>query len=174
MIEFTSNSTAMRTWNSAPAHAIRLAGVIQAAGASRDRSLAPSLGENQHPDHFRLGRIVRDATRLARYGGLEELRGAPSHVIDHLFYYALTPESEPRDVTPILVDVSAPEVVASWTAAMNAHESQTQARNYVDLQLSRARLNGLLNGIGHAIPLFPNDPPVIRSLTQLGGRSRRF
>ena len=154
------------------AHAIRLAGVIRRVRPGI--VLAPSLGENQHPDHARLGRIVRDATRLARYGGLEELRGAPSHEIDHLFYYGLTPESEPRDVMPILVDVSAPEVVASWTAAMNAHESQTQALNYVDLQLSRARLNGLLNGIGHAIALFPNDPPVIQSLTQLGGKSRRF
>ena len=153
-------------------HALRLAGVIRRVRPGI--VLAPSLGENQHPDHARLGRLVRDAARLARYGGLEELRGVPSHTIDHLLYYALTPESEPRDVTPVLVDVSAPEVISSWTAAMNSHESQTQARDYVDMQLSRARLTGLLNGIGHAIALFPNDPPVIHSLTQLGGKSRRF
>ena len=87
--------------------------------------LAPSVVENQHPDHYRLGRLVRDAARLARYGGLEELRDAPSHTIDHLFFYALTPDSEPRDVTPILIDISAPEIVTAWTAAMDAHASQT-------------------------------------------------
>ena len=43
------------------------------------------------------------------------------------------PEAEPRDVTPILIDISAPEVLAAWTAAMEAHASQLQAR-----QLRRA------------------------------------
>jgi LmbE family N-acetylglucosaminyl deacetylase len=58
-----------------PAHAIKLAAVIR-----RVRPvlvLAPSLGENQHPDHAVLGRLVRDACRLARYGGLRELRRQP-------------------------------------------------------------------------------------------------
>src|SRR5436190_11271089 len=32
--------------------------------------LAPYPAENQHPDHTAVGRIVRDAARLARYGGL--------------------------------------------------------------------------------------------------------
>jgi LmbE family N-acetylglucosaminyl deacetylase len=44
--------------------------------------LAPSLVENQHPDHARLGAMVRDATRLARYGGVVELKGLPPHAID--------------------------------------------------------------------------------------------
>ena len=154
------------------AHAICLAGVLRRVRPGI--VLAPSLSENQHPDHSRLGRLVRDAARLARYGGVEELRGAPAHAIDQLLYYALTPESEPRDMTAVLVDVSAPEVVSSWTAAMESHASQTQARNYVEIQLMRARLNGQLGGVGHAIALFPNDPPVIGSLAQLGERSRRF
>src|SRR5215212_7732513 len=71
------------------AHAIRLAGVLR-----RERPaivLAPSLGQNQHPDHWRLGTLVRDASRIARYGGMKELRHAPSHAIEQLFFYAVTP-----------------------------------------------------------------------------------
>ncbi len=154
------------------AHAIKLAGLIRRVRPGI--VLAPSLVENQHPDHARLGRLVRDASRLARYGGVEELLGLPPHSIAQLLFYALTPESEPSDITPLLLDISAPEVVAAWTAAMEAHASQTTARNYVDLQLTRARLAGQRAGIGHAIALFPNDPPVLDSLAQLGRSARRF
>ena len=51
------------------------------------------------------------------------------------------------------MDVSAPEIVAAWTAAMEAHASQVQARPYVELQLARARFQGLRAGVGHAIAL---------------------
>jgi hypothetical protein len=40
-------------------------------------------------------------------------------------------------------DVSDPEIMALWQAAMAAHASQTRAREYVELQLTRARLLGL-------------------------------
>lgn len=153
-------------------HAIKLAGIIRRVRPGI--VLAPSLVENQHPDHARLGRLVRDASRLARYGGMKELLEQPPHSIAQLLFYALTPESEPSDITPVLMDVSAPEVVAAWTAAMEAHTSQVTARNYVDLQLTRARLAGQRAGIGHAIALFPNDPPVLNSLAQLGHSARRF
>jgi LmbE family N-acetylglucosaminyl deacetylase len=154
------------------AHAVKLAGLIRRVRPGI--VLAPSLVENQHPDHARLGRLVRDAARLARYGGLAEWRDLPSHSISQLLFYALTPESEPPDITPVLMDVSAPEVVAAWTAAMEAHASQTSARNYVELQLTRARLAGQRAGLGHAIALFPNDPPVLDSLAQLGCSVPRF
>ena len=72
--------------------------------------LAPSLVENQHPDHARLGKLVRDATRLARYGGVHELKDLPPHTIGHLLYYAVSPDAEPRDITPVYFDVSAPEI----------------------------------------------------------------
>jgi len=136
--------------------------------------LAPSLVENQHPDHARLGCMVRDATRLARYGGVRELRNLPCHAIDQLYYYAVTPEAEPRDLTPVLVDVSAPEILKIWTSAMETHASQTSARNYVEFQLTRARWRGLRAGIGHAIALFPNDPLVLNALTQVSHGARRF
>ena len=136
--------------------------------------LAPSLVENQHPDHARLGQLVRDAARLARYGGLKELRHRPPHAIEQLFFYAVTPESEPPGIIPVLIDVSAPEILAAWTAAMEAHSSQTSARSYVELQLTRARLRGLRAGIGHAIALFPNDPLVLDSLAAVSRGARRF
>ena len=154
------------------AHAIKLAGVIRRV---RPRIvLAPSLVENQHPDHWRLGRLVGDATRLARYGGLKELIGEPVHSISQLFSYALTLDSEPADNSAILVDVSDPEVVAAWTASMEAHGSQVSARNYVEMQLTRARLAGQRAGVSHAIALFPNDSPVIASLAQIDRSARRF
>jgi N-acetylglucosamine malate deacetylase 1 len=155
-----------------PAHALKLARIV------RHRKpavvLAPTVIENQHPDHWRLGTLVRDAVRLARYGGVAELRDLPSHAIEQLLFYALSPDAEPRDVMPLLFDVSSDTVVKTWTAAMNAHASQTQARSYVDLCLMRARLNGLRAGVEYAIALFPNDPVVINSLAQLSRGARGF
>jgi LmbE family N-acetylglucosaminyl deacetylase len=154
------------------AHAIKLAGIIR-----RSRPgivLAPSLVENQHPDHPRLGQLVRDACRLSRYGGVKELRKSLPHAIEQLFYYAVTAEAEPANITPVLIDVSAPGILKAWTAAMEAHVSQAAARNYVEMQLTRARLRGLRAGVGHAIALFPNDPLVLDSLAQVSRGARRF
>lgn len=154
------------------AHAIRLAGIIR--GRRPGVVLAPSLVENQHPDHWRLGQLARDACRLARYGGVRELRRSPSHSIGQLFYYAVTAEAEPTGVTPVLIDISAPEVLDAWKAAMEAHVTQVSARQYADFQFTRARLRGLRAGISHAIALFPNDPLVLDSLMQAGRGARRF
>src|SRR5271166_2289633 len=57
------------------AHAIKLAGVLRRVRPGI--VLAPSPVENQHPDHARLGQLARDAARLARYGGIKELRTTP-------------------------------------------------------------------------------------------------
>jgi LmbE family N-acetylglucosaminyl deacetylase len=154
------------------AHAIKLAGIIRRLRPGV--LLAPSLVENQHPDHWRLGTLVRDAARLARFGGLKELRTIRPHAISQLFYYAVTADAEPRDISPVLIDVSAPEVLRAWTAAMDAHASQTQARAYVELQITRARLRGLRAGVDHAIALFPNDPLVFDSLAAAGRGERAF
>ena len=166
------------------AHAIKLANIIRRLQPGI--VLAPSLVENQHPDHPRLGQLVREACRLARYGGVKELstfcgssatedgRKLPPHAIEQLFYYAVTPEAEPPGITPVLVDVSAPDVLRAWTSAMEAHVSQAAARNYVELQLTRARLHGLRAGCGHAIALFSNDPLLFDSLADVGRGARRF
>lgn len=153
-------------------HAIKFAEVIRRIRPQL--LLAPSVVENQHPDHWRLGRMVRDAARLARYGGLEELRALPPHAVGQLLFYALTPEAEPSDITPVLIDVSSPEIVERWTTSMEAHLSQTGARNYVEFQLARARSHGLRANVDYAIPLFPCDPPLVDSLASLGRGARKF
>lgn len=152
--------------------------VLQLARIIRERQpevvLAPSTVEHQHPDHVKLGRMVRDAARVARYGGVRELRRQPAHAIGQLFFYAVTVEAEPPDLGRILVDVSEPETIDAWRRAMEAHASQLQTRNYVELQLTRARLNGLRAGAAHAIPLFAADALLVSSLAQLGRAARRF
>ena len=154
------------------AHAIKIADLIRRFHPGI--VLAPTVVENQHPDHWRLGRLVRDATRIARYGGVKELRRQKPHGIDHLMFYAVTPEAEPRDISPVLIDVSAPEIVSAWSAAMQAHESQVTARNYIETQLTRARLLGMRAGVGHAIALFPNEPLLFDSLAQTSRSARHF
>jgi LmbE family N-acetylglucosaminyl deacetylase len=154
------------------AHTIKLAEIFRRVRPGV--VLAPSLVENQHSDHSRLGTLVRDATRLARFGGLKELRRQKPHTIGQLFFYAVAPEAEPPDITPVLIDVSSPEIISTWTMAMNAHASQTSARNYVELQLTRARLLGARAGISHAIALFPNEPLVFESLAHTGRSAGRF
>ena len=154
------------------AHTLKLAAIIRRVRPAV--VLAPTPVENQHPDHAVLGRMVRDAARLARYGGVKELRRRPAHAIGQLLFYAVTVEGEPRDQPPVFIDVSPEPVANAWTAAMQAHASQIQARRYVELQLARATLNGERCGVRLAIPLFPNDPLVFGSLRGLDRAARRF
>jgi len=154
------------------AHAIKLAGVIRRIKPGF--VLAPTPVENQHPDHAHLGQLVRNAARLARYGGVKEIADPAVHAIDQLFFYAVTPEGEPPGTLPVVFDVSASKIIATWTSAMKAHASQAATRKYVDLQLARARVRGLQAGVEHAIALFPNDPLVIHSLISLKRSARAF
>jgi LmbE family N-acetylglucosaminyl deacetylase len=154
------------------AHALMLAEIIRRIKPTV--VLAPSVEQNQHPDHWRLGTLVRDATRLARYGGLAKLKTQPVHAIGQLFFYALGAGAEPAGIPPVLIDISAPEIVAAWTKAMEAHASQMKTRNYVELQLARARVLGLGAGVEYAQPLWPNDPLVFDSLASLSRSASRF
>jgi LmbE family N-acetylglucosaminyl deacetylase len=154
------------------AHAIKIAELLRRHRPSI--VLAPTLVENQHPDHAKLGTLVRDGARLARYGGVEELRSQPPHSVDHLLYYAVSADAEPPGVMPVLVDVSHADLISAWKAAMEAHATQAATRNYADMQLSRARLNGLRAGVEHAIALFPADPIVVSSLSEVGRGARSF
>ena len=151
-------------------HVLKLAAIIRRLRPQI--VLAPTTVENQHPDHAVVGRLVRDAARLARYGGVAELRETPSHAIASLLFYAITPDAEPTDRSAIFIDVS--NSGTAWTAAMEAHATQLRTRNYVELQLARARVNGLRSGTAHATALFPNDPLVFDSLTPLARSARQF
>lgn len=134
--------------------------------------LAPTVGADQHPDHAVLGRLVRDAARLARYGGVAELKAQPAHGVGAVLHYAITTEAEPPGEVPVVVDVSAH--VGRWTEAMRAHASQAATRNYVELQLGRARVLGLRAGVEHAMGLWPAEPLVFDGLAVLGRGARRF
>jgi len=154
------------------AHAMTLAAIIRKFRPSI--VLAPTTVENQHPDHVVLGRLVRDAVRLARFGGVSELAKRPAHAVAHLLFYAVTPEAEPKDRSAMLVDVSTPEVLKAWKASMEAHASQAKTRGYTELQIARALVCGRRCGVTHAIPLFPNDPLVFSSLNRLDRAARHF
>jgi LmbE family N-acetylglucosaminyl deacetylase len=153
-------------------HAIKLAAIIRRLRPQV--LLAPSLEQNQHPDHWRLGQLVRDAARLARYGGLADLKGTPPHRIGQLFFYAVSVNAEPTNLAPVLIDVSDPDLVKAWTDAMRAHASQMNTRDYVGLQLARARVHGSRCGVEAAIPLFPNDLLVFDSLASISRGARNF
>jgi LmbE family N-acetylglucosaminyl deacetylase len=153
-------------------HTLKIAAIIRRV---RPRLvLAPTVIENQHPDHVAAARMVRDAARLARYGGVKELKKFPAHAIEQLWFYAVSFDAEPLDRSAVLMDVSAPKVVAAWTAAMRAHVSQAKTRDYAAQQLLRAQLHGGRCGVSHAQPLFPNDAIVCESLATFGRAARQF
>ena len=154
------------------AHTLKFAAIIRRVRPKL--VLAPTTVENQHPDHVAVGRMVRDAARLARYGGVAELLKLSPHEIQQLLFYAVTVEAEPADRSAVLMDVSAHPVVAAWTASMEAHASQAKTRRYVGLHLARAKMHGVRCGAGHAIQLFPNDPLVCESLATFGRAARQF
>jgi LmbE family N-acetylglucosaminyl deacetylase len=154
------------------AHVLKLAAIIRRLRP--EIVLAPTTVENQHPDHVVLGRMVRDAARLARYGGVKELRPRPAHAIGSLLFYSVAVEGEPAGIQPVWIDVSAAPVMEAWIQAMRAHESQAKTRPYSTLQLSRAGLNGARCGVPAAVALYPNDPLVFDSLASLRRTARRF
>jgi LmbE family N-acetylglucosaminyl deacetylase len=155
-----------------PAHAIKLAKILRTLRPGV--VLAPTLTENQHPDHPRLGQLVREAARLARYGGVAELKQLQSHAIGQLFFYAISPDGEPKTETPVLVGVADKKVLSAWTKAMRSHASQLKSRQYIELQLARAQVNGLRAGMSHAIAIYPNEPIVLDRLSRLGKGARKF
>lgn len=131
--------------------------------------LAPHPQENQHPDHLAVGKMVRDACRFARYGGLEELKPHPVHKIANLLFYNITQHLQKPE---IVIDIS--DVVVEWEAVMNCHRSQVASKSYIDLQKTGARLLGLSSGVAYAIGLFANDPLHLEAMSDLKLSSRSF
>jgi LmbE family N-acetylglucosaminyl deacetylase len=150
------------------ANTIRLAREIRAERP--DIVLAPNPAENQHPDHVAVSRMVRDACRLARYGGLTELRSLPAHKIGSLLFYNIT--SHLGKIPDIVIDVSG--VAGKWEAAMRCHASQIASRSYLDLQKTAARALGLIIGTEFAIGLFTNDPICVSDLSAVARSAREF
>lgn len=135
--------------------------------------LAPTQVASQHPDHVALGQLCAQAARLARYGGLEELRDLSLHRVTHLFGYAVTPSAEPaRGQVALRVDISAQ--FERWQALMECHRTQLQTRRYLEVQTARARLCGLEAGVEYAQALFPIDDFLVDSLGDLPPSVRLF
>ena len=153
----------------------RAAGGGHPADQSPAIVLAPTPVENQHPDHSRLGRLVRNAARLARYGGIAELRALPAHAIGSLLFL----RGDLRGGT------------AGRAARPGGHFRCPDAGRLAGRDGS-ARLAGggrgltpscnwLARGSGECgpgsvsrSPLFPNDPLVFPSLASLAGSARCF
>lgn len=151
-----------------PKHSIRLAQIIRKFRP--DIVLAPSLHENQHPDHSVAGKLSRDAARFARYGGLKELKNLKPHRIQALYYYPVT-----RDFGEdynIIIDVTA--VMPEWEKLMKLHHSQVTSKEYIALQTAKARLLGLAVGTKFALGLFANDPVHLGAMSDIQLSSRNF
>ncbi len=137
--------------------------------------LAPLDHKTQHPDHWKAGRLSREAARLARYGGLPELREEPVHRIGHLYYYAITGlGNQPGEnmAASLVVDIS--EEHERWNELMKCHQSQLKTLNYLELQNTRARLLGIEMGTEYAMRLFSEDPVRVAALSELSLSARIF
>jgi bacillithiol biosynthesis deacetylase BshB1 len=132
--------------------------------------LAPQGDENQHPDHVATSRMVKDAARLARYGGVAELREAPRHAIGHLYFYSITQTFLP--IPDIVIDVSSIE--SEWAAAIACHQSQMKTKAYMKLVETRARALGATIGVNSAVGLWTNDPIRLGKLSDLTLSSRNY
>ncbi|HLH39400.1 MAG TPA: PIG-L family deacetylase [Bryobacteraceae bacterium] len=130
--------------------------------------LAPDPEENQHPDHAAAGKLARDACRFARYGGL--LRDLPAHRITALYFYTITRHTAWSP--DLVIDIG--EVIRDWEAVMRCHATQIASKNYLDLQLTSARVLGLSAGVEYAIGFKVNDPIRIDFLSDLTRSSRSF
>jgi bacillithiol biosynthesis deacetylase BshB1 len=154
-----------------PANALEIARVVRRLRPHL--LLAPSPEENQHPDHAKAGRLARDAARLARYGGLRGLEPHAPHAIDALYFYDVTGTgAAPPGLARVVVDVS--DAFETWKAAMECHRSQQATRDYVGLQVARARLLGAEIGVAHAMAVWAGDPIRLERLSDLQGSARRF
>lgn len=153
-----------------PEHSISLARIIRKVKPSI--IFAPVPLPNQHPDHVAVGITARNACRLARYGGLALLKDVPTHTVGSLWFYSLSLTSDAQLSTAVLVDVS--DGIDEWKQLMACHHTQVSNRDYIDLQVTRARQLGHMAGCGYAIALWPNDPPVLSHIHTLARCARGF
>ena len=135
--------------------------------------LGPTASPDQHPDHAAVGRLCVDALRLARYGGIAELRDLPPHAVGHYLAFAVTPAAEPsRGCAAVHVDISA--YYKAWIQLMECHKSQLRTREYIELQTARARLLGVQAGVEYAQALFMTDHLLVKTLAELPPSVRLF
>lgn len=134
-----------------------------------DILLIPTLNENQHPDHWKVAKICRDAARYARYGGLKELRGN-THKISSIYQYRITTNTEKK--ADIVIDIS--DVYKKWVEVMECHQTQIQSKKYIELQTTHARNLGLEAGVEYALELFIHDPILLKGVSHISQSARNF
>ena len=151
-----------------PKNAIKIAGIIRKYRP--DVVLAPEMERNQDPDHYALAKLVHSACRLARYGGISELKKLAAHKINALYFYPSRAEwpSKPD----IIIDVS--DVKNLWEKTMSAHKSQMKTKAYHDLVFTKAAAMGASIGVKYAIGLWTNDPVRLGSLSDIPLSSRNY
>jgi N-acetylglucosamine malate deacetylase 1 len=132
--------------------------------------LAPDTDENQHPDHAAAGKIARDASRLARYGGLGEIKDLPVHKIDQLYYYFIT-QFFGRS-PDIMVDVTSVQPI--WQKAMEAHKSQIKSKKYLEMIMSWSKALGSAIGTDYAVGIKTNEPVQLDNLSDITLSSRNY
>jgi len=131
-----------------------------------DVLLSPLASPDQHPDHIVVSHLCRNAVRLARYGGLAELRDLSPHRLGRHLEYAITPRADSGQEQGIVrVDIS--EHFARWIELMECHQTQLRTRRYIELQTARARLLGLDSGIEYAQALYAPDAFLIKNFGEL-------
>ena len=142
--------------------------------ARPDVLLSPVASPDQHPDHIVVSHLCRNAARLARYGGLAELRDLSPHA--HQASLGIRDHTErgvwPASERTIRVDIS--EYFARWVELMECHQTQLRTRRYIELQTARARLLGLESGVEYAQALYPADAFLIKNLGELPPSVRLF
>ncbi len=151
-----------------PQNTIKIAKIIRQY--KPDIVLAQSLTHNQHPDHKNLTFVVRDACRLARYGGLKELKKLPVHKISALYFYGSSAEWDRKP--DIVIDVT--DIHPKWEKAMLAHTSQMKTKSYLNLVNSKAAALGVSIGVKYAVGLWTNDPVRLDNLSDLTLSSRNY
>ena len=105
------------------AHALRLAAIIRRVRPGIVLAPTPRREPAPRPSAPRAGWCATPPGSRAT-AGWRGSAARPAHAIGPLLYYAAGPEAEPDGELPVLIDISDPRVVASWTAAMRAHASQ--------------------------------------------------
>lgn len=132
--------------------------------------LAPHTDENQHPDHAAAGKLMRDAARFARYGGLSEIKDVQVHKITALYFYPVTQDF----AAPVDVVVDTTEAYEDWLKLIRCHTSQLSGKDYESLVTARAKALGTAIGTSCAQGLWLNDPMRLNSLGDINLSSRNY
>lgn len=151
-----------------PSSSIKIAGLVRKF--KPNIVLAPSLKEEQHPDHRILAKLVRDACRLARHGGLKELKKIPAHRVNALYYYQSSADFHKRP--DIVIDVS--DIYPKWKKAIKSHKSQMKTTDYLNLITTKSRALGTSIGVKYAVGLWTNDSIRLDNLSDIVLSSRNY